>query len=263
MNFIKRRSLALAGAIVFFLTGCSVKGSTPKEIEANSSSQIDSYVEEVLNPITEETNTLSLVDENTVSGDKLKIFAFYMPELGTYQYSVLKETDSKMSKDEDQPWKDVVDKTFIRVIPDEDLSTMYNSCQIETAYYESISDDDLSGSITKVKVSNDEFDGYGQIVDVSGTLAEKFYLSKCTSISVNKNGENINESARNIVVLGENSYVEELNSREEIDVVPACYISLNADKVYSISQLEHLQNGLNNITIGTKKVVDNVKQLQL
>lgn len=179
-NNLKRRAVALCGAVVFFLTGCSPKGNSSKEVELGNLDAINALIDEV-----QFEN-----DDKTYSGENIKIFVSFDPTLSAYRYNVLQKTDKV---EQNQPINDIIDLSFGDDIPYEILPKMYNDAKLETTIYESISSDNTKASVTTISSTSEGYDSYSEMISVVTENDSEEYLAQSTYIAIEKDGELISD----------------------------------------------------------------------
>lgn len=246
-NGLKRRTVALFGAVTFLLTGCSLKGKTSKEVELSSVDAINTLLDEV-KPV---------IDDKIYNGEDVKIFVSFDPTLETYRYNVLEKSDKV---NEEQPIYDVIDMSFGDDIPYETLSTMYSDCSFETTSYENISSNSAIASITTISLNGEGYIGYSEVIDVTIQSDSEDYISQTKYTSIQKDGEVICDRNENLVIKNGELFDDNFACNYQFPEVTESYISLSSDKTYSQTQLDFLQNRLDELTIELSKELDGNKK---
>ena len=242
-NDLKRRTAALFGAAIFLLTGCSLKGKTSEEVELSSIDAINALLDDV-KPID---------GDKIYNGEDIKIFASFDPTLETYRYNVLEKSDKE---EEEQPIRDIIDMSFGHDIPYETLSTMYTDCTFETTSYEDVSDNSASASVTTVSLNSEGYVGYSEIIEVTSKSDSEDYVSQTKNTTIQKDGEVICDKNENLVIKNGEFFDDNFACNYQFPESTGSYISLSSDKTYSQTQLDFLQERLDELTMQSSKNLD-------
>ncbi|MDE5539857.1 MAG: hypothetical protein K2J20_05170 [Bacilli bacterium] len=249
MSNDKRRLLAAFAAALFLLIAKSTERSAEKHakkalpiFDITNSAVVDVYLDKMAREVE---------GEETFNGADIKVFSFYNPEINAYQFSVLQEIQSE----QENPWYDIVDITFCDFLSPDTLSTMYDSGEYSSAVYEGFGTRNLGGSITTIRISNDEYDGYAEIISMSedtNVMGEdsilNHYQAQSTFIRITQHGKIVTEDTKNLVLCNGNQYDNFSKNNFTFPDNGEYYVTLTKDRTYRKSQLDYLQGRLDMMT---------------
>lgn len=251
MNSIKRRLLALGGAIVFFLTGCSYNGRTVEDEGKAFKAIIDGLLKDIK----------PAEGDKQYKGEDIKIFASYDPSINTYKFNVVEKVSEK-AEDRHYTAQFLQSYVFNNAIPADVISSDKTDYSYSVEHYQSLTEENTSATIATDSLTSGEYSGICETITVVDDYDGKdstdcIFNSKTSSVIVDKNGKNILDVTD--VILVENGQVyfggPSILSNYQPPVISQGYMELSEGTTYSESQLSYLQTKLDEITLSSAKSV--------